>query len=85
MSGWMNDHKRTAFYFVIRESDRAVYFVGRGGYIGAPGGKGERGSSRNWTSLMARNERASLHGPKARFPGLLPLGISTMSARTSIV
>lgn len=53
----MNDHKRTAFYFVIRESDRAVYFVGRGGYIGAPGGKGERGVDVNDLEIAVREFR----------------------------
>ena len=39
MAGWA-DHKRVAFFFVIRESDRALYAVRRGSSYGVPGGKG---------------------------------------------
>lgn len=40
-SGWLGNHKRSAFLFVVRESDRRVYFVRRNASLGAPGGKGE--------------------------------------------
>lgn len=51
---WSMDHKRTAFMFIIRQSDRAVYFVRRGDSLGAPGGKGERDLDANDLSIAVR-------------------------------
>lgn len=53
MASWRN-HKRVAFFFVIRESDRAVYAVRRGPSFGVPGGKGESDKDYNDLSIAVR-------------------------------
>jgi 8-oxo-dGTP pyrophosphatase MutT (NUDIX family) len=75
MLDW-DGHKRTAFYFVVRESDRFVYCVGRGSNLGVPGGKGERDQDVSDLGIAVREFKEET--------GNLPPGVITAGARFAL-